>query len=82
MIEHLASLVAEQIWQLAAQGLGAGLSWTALGNVHWVHNFALDTGLTYLYSVVSSEMRDTYADYSPMKPHKGTHALCMWSSPR
>ena len=41
MIEHLASLVAEQIWQLAAQGLGAGLSWTALGNVHWVHNLAL-----------------------------------------
>ena len=45
MIEHLASLVAEQIWQLAAQGLGAGFSWTALGNVHWVHNLALYTGL-------------------------------------
>ena len=37
MIEHLAEFSAQQIWQLAAQGLGAGSSWPALGTAHSAH---------------------------------------------
>ena len=38
MIEHLAEFSAQQIWQLAAQGLGAGSSWPALGTLFTLHS--------------------------------------------
>ena len=51
MIEHLAEFSAQQIWQLAAQGLGAGSSWPALGTLltlHCIWHWALFTVAQYL----------------------------------
>ena len=50
MIEHLASLVAEQIWQLAAQGLGAASAGQLL---------AMFTGCTTWHWTLDSEWTHT-----------------------